>query len=127
MFYSRASQRRIAKKLAVGRKTVADVIAQHEQARTGAPPKKRKSRESLLDPFQDNLAQLLERYPEITAVRMLEELHRLGFQGGYSHCSRSPAQLTPPAAETGAPFRNRARRSGANGLFPLRHRLLRGG
>ena len=38
MFYSRASQRRIAKKLAVGRKTVADVIAKHEQARTGAPP-----------------------------------------------------------------------------------------
>jgi transposase len=84
MFYSRASQRRIAKKLGVNRKTVADVIAKHEQARAGAPAEKRKPRESLLNPFQDNFVQLLERYPDITAVRMLEELRRLGFQGGYS-------------------------------------------
>jgi len=84
MFYSRASQRRIAKKLGVNRKTVATVIAEHEQARTGAPAEKRKPRQSLFDPFQDNCAQLLERYPDITAVRMLEELRRLGFQGGYS-------------------------------------------
>jgi len=84
MFYSRASQRRIAKKLGVGRQTVANVIAKHEQARTGTPGKKRKRRKSLFDPFQDNFAQLLERYPDITAVRMLEELRRLGFQGAYS-------------------------------------------
>ncbi len=84
MFYSRASQRRIAKKLAIDRKTVAKIIAEHEAARTGTPPKKRKPRQSLFDPFQDNVAQLLERYPNITAVRMLEELRRLGFQGGYS-------------------------------------------
>src|SRR6267142_4101678 len=84
MFYSRASQRRIAKKLGINRKTIACVIAKHEQARTGAPPEKRKPRQSLFDPFQDNCAQLLERYPDITAVRMFEELRRLGFQGGYS-------------------------------------------
>src|SRR5438034_5656321 len=84
MFYSRASQRRIAKKLGVNRKTVANVIATHEQARTGAPPEKRKPRESLFNPFQDNFAQLLARYPDITAVRMLEELRRLGFKGAYS-------------------------------------------
>lgn len=70
--------------LGVDRKTVAKVIAEHEQARTGAPPKKRRPRKSLLDPFQDNILQLLERYPGITAVRMMEELRRLGFQGAYS-------------------------------------------
>jgi transposase len=84
MFYSRASHRRIAKMLGVDRKTVAKVIAEHEQARTGAPAKKRRPRKSLLDPFQDNILQLLERYPEITAVRMMEELRRLGFQGAYT-------------------------------------------
>lgn len=84
MFYSRASHRRIAKMLGVDRKTVVKVIVEHEQARTGAPPKKRKPRKSLLDPFQDNILQLLERYPEITAVRMMEELRRLGFQGAYT-------------------------------------------
>jgi transposase len=70
--------------LGVDRKTVAKVIAEHEQARTGAPAKKRRPRKSLLDPFQDNILQLLERYPEITAVRMMEELRRLGFQGAYT-------------------------------------------
>ena|SRR2546426_9292978 len=84
MFYSRASHRRIAKTLGVDRKTVANVIAGHEQARTGAPPKKRPPWKSLLDPFQDNVIQLLERYPEITAVRMHEELRRFGFSGAYS-------------------------------------------
>ena len=84
MFYSRTSQRRIAKRLAVDRKTVAKVIAEHEQARTGESPKPRKPRTSVLDPFEDKLAQLLERYPDITAVRMVEELRRGGFQGGYT-------------------------------------------
>ncbi|HEX8814280.1 MAG TPA: IS21 family transposase [Terriglobales bacterium] len=84
MFYSRASHRRIAKTLAVDRKTVAKIIAEHEEARRGSPAEKRKPRKSLLDPFQDNLVQLIERYPEITAVRMLEELRRIGFTGAYT-------------------------------------------
>jgi transposase len=84
MFYSRTSQRRIAKKLGVDRKTVAAVIAGHEQSRTGEPPKKRKPRNTMLDAFQDKIVQLLERYPDITAVRMLEELRGLGFKGGYT-------------------------------------------
>src|SRR5215813_1802539 len=100
MFYKRASHRRIARMLDVDRKTVTKVIAEHEQARTGVSPKKRKPRNSLLDPFEDNILQLLERYPEITAIRMLEELRRLGFKGAYTivkdhlrHLRRHPRQL----------------------------------
>jgi transposase len=70
--------------LGVDRKTVAKIIAEHGEDRTGVPPQKRRPRKSLLDPFQDNVVQLLERYPEITAVRMVEELRRLGFEGAYS-------------------------------------------
>jgi transposase len=84
MFYSHTSQRRIAKMLALDRKTVAKIIAEHQEARSGAPPEKRKSRKSLLDPFQDHIVQLLERYPNITAVRLLEELRRLGYTGAYT-------------------------------------------
>jgi len=84
MFYSRTSQRRIAKRLGVDRKTVANIIAEHEHARTGEPPKQRKPRTSALDPFDDKIVELLERYPDITAVRMFEELRGLGFKGGYT-------------------------------------------
>ena len=84
MFYSRASHRRIAKMLGVDRKTVAKVIAEHEHSRTGEPPKKRLPHKSLLDAFEEKIAQLLERYPDITAVRMLEELRGVGFKGNYT-------------------------------------------
>lgn len=116
MFYRRASHRRIAKTLGVDRKTVAKVIAEHEQSRIGADPEKRKARKSLLDPFQDNILQLLQRYPDITAVRMLEELRRLGFQGAYTivkarlrRLRRQPRQLirrfeTPPGVQAQMDF-----------------------
>ena len=95
MFYSRASQRRIAKTLAVDRKTVAKIIAEHEEARSGSAPQKRKPRTSLLDPFQDNIVQLLERYPEITAVRLDEELRTQGFTGGHTIVKDRLRRLRP--------------------------------
>jgi transposase len=84
LWYGRAPIRRIAKTLSLNRKTISKVVKEHDDARKGTSPTLSRRRASLLDPFHDNITQLVERYPDITAVRLHEELRRLGFRGGYT-------------------------------------------
>jgi transposase len=89
------SVRSIAGELNLSRYKVTRIIATHTQARdaavasqTDAPPASLgpapSQRCSKLDPFADQIVQLLERYPKITSTRVLEELKRSGYDGGYS-------------------------------------------
>ena len=84
----RTSQRRIAKDLGVARDTVQSVIRGWEAERAGqqtsgelAAPARRSSQ---LDAYDDAIRQLLDRYPDITATRVFEELRRQGFTGRYT-------------------------------------------
>src|ERR1022692_3443627 len=87
LHYGGASQRRIAKLLGVARRSVAGVLADHEQHRAGVVEVERTRRPRLLDPFADHIEQLRERYPNLRAVRLHEELCRLGFKGNTVHLS----------------------------------------
>ena len=91
-----ASIRRIASDLNVARDTVQSVIRRWEAGRAGqgssAPATRRPS---LVDPFHDTIKQLLERYPEITIQRVLEELRLKGFAGGRSIVRERVLELRP--------------------------------
>lgn len=85
-FYGGTSFRRIARAIGVDRKTVSKVVAGHQAQRSEphsalAAPVVRKS---LLDPYRQQIEDLLGRYPDLTAVRLHEELVARGFKGGYT-------------------------------------------
>lgn len=83
------SLRGIARDLGVNRKRVTRVIRLHQQSReeeslSPTLPRARQRRGSRVDAFEATIKQLLQRYPDITAVRVQEELKKLGYQGGYT-------------------------------------------
>jgi transposase len=96
-FYGGASYRRIARALGVNRKTVAAVIETHQQQRAQpnlalqAPAR----RKSALDPYVAQIETLLSRYPDLTAVRLHEELRAAGFKGGYTVVKERLLRMRP--------------------------------
>lgn len=96
-FYGGGSYRSIARALGVNRKTVAAVIEAHQQERAQpnlalqAPAR----RKSVLDPFVSQIETLLKRYPDLTAVRLHEELCAAGFKGGYTIVKQRIRQMRP--------------------------------
>jgi len=80
--------RSISRDMMLGRHVISRVIAQHvaqtnsQQSMGSSHP--RIVRKTKLDPFADQLHQLLERYPGLTVQRAYEELRSLGYTGSYS-------------------------------------------
>lgn len=86
------SMRSIAREMNVSRWRVARVIQQHQASRddpSAGPdnsqlPAPASHYSSKLDAFEARIGQLLERYPNITVTRILEELRKEGYTGGYT-------------------------------------------
>jgi transposase len=81
------SEREIAAALGLTRGKVRRILARIRRERThgkSALPAPRLSRASKLDPFVPMMEALVEEFPDITAVRLFEELQKQGFDGGYT-------------------------------------------
>lgn len=83
------SVRSLARTMRVSRRAVQRVLDEHAAQRVQGPPhpglpSRRAPRGSAVDPYAEQIDGFLERYPNMTSVRLLEELRALGYQGGYT-------------------------------------------
>jgi transposase len=89
-----ASMRQIARELGLARNTVSQVLVGIDAQRAGKASTSLR-RPSQLDPYEPVILELLGRYPDLTGVRLLEELRRQGFAGSYSTVRQRLRELRP--------------------------------
>lgn len=97
----RLSSRAIARALGVSRNTVKALLAEHAGARdrvhSALPePPPRAPRASKIDAFAARAAELMGRYPDITAQRIFETLREEGYRGGYTAVKKHVRRKRPP-------------------------------
>jgi len=79
--------RALTRRFGMGRNTIRRILRRHRKNRDHGhdivfPARKDSLRHSKLEPFVPQIKELLERFPDITGVRMFEELKDAGFDGG---------------------------------------------
>lgn len=92
------SRRRIAAELDISRNTARRILERVETARREghtALPSAPVRRGSCLDGYEAQIADLLDRTPDLSAVRVLEDLRKTGFQGGYTVVKEHLRQRRP--------------------------------
>jgi transposase len=97
------SIRSIARSMCLSRRAVSRALTEHDRTREhGSPhpelPRRRRRRGSVVDGYEEAIGGFIKRYPNITIIRLLEELRGLGYQGGYSILRERVKTLRAPAA-----------------------------
>ena len=92
------SIRGIARDLGISRRRVSRAIGLQQQARevesvTPELPRPAKKRSSKLDAFDETIQRLLDRYSDMTVTRVMQELCRAGYTGGYTILRERVKQL----------------------------------
>jgi transposase len=87
------SKTAIADKLGINRRTVHRYL-KSDKKEPGYGP--RPPKVGLLDPFKEYIIGRLKIYPELTAVRLMEEIIPLGYKGKYSIIKRFVRKQRPP-------------------------------
>jgi transposase len=99
------SVRVIATELGVSRGAVTRALARVQAQREGlaAPLPRPRPRQSIIDPFEPLLKELLAKYPNLTTQRALQELQARGFTGQYTVVRQRLGLLRPRAARPPVP------------------------
>ena len=110
------------------RNAVRRILRTHENQRDSGHDmlKKMLKRASKLDVFEPEIKRLIEKYPDITGVRVHEELQGSGLYRGDHHTPREACRAEALQG-AGNPVRNGAWGSGPDGLEPLHDPLHRTG
>ncbi len=98
-------RRAIARALGIGRNTVRALLAAHEAGREAehaalASPPPRTPRAAKVDAHKPRVAELIARFPDITAQRVFEILRAEGFDGGYTGVKKHVRAVRPPPKPT---------------------------
>lgn len=94
------SQRAIAQRLGVSRRVVHYWIATGQLSRdlSTSPPRRASPRTTQLDPYQAIITARLASYPELSAVRIYEELRAAGSPGGITQVRDYVTRVRPQPA-----------------------------
>jgi len=98
------SQRAMAKKLGISRRTVRRWIKSGQLDRDLSEPPRYGPRPPVptkLDPYKAIITERLEEYPDLLAVRLLEEVRAAGYPGGYTQVKEYVRSVRPRAEEEG--------------------------
>ena len=85
------SQREIRRRTGIHRDTIRRALASPQRPRYGPRPK----RPSKLDPYLTEIEALLDDEPKLSGVRILEEIQKLGYNGGRSILDERLRELRP--------------------------------
>jgi transposase len=81
----------------------------------------RKPQPTKLDPYKSIIEERLTAYPELSAVRLLEEVRAAGYVGGYTQLQAYVQKVRPtPPAEPVVRFETPPWQAGAGGLREVR-------
>jgi len=99
------SLRAIAEELGISRGAVTRALARLQAQRDGqvTPLPRPRPRQSIIDPFEPLLKELLAKYPNLTTQRALQELQARGFTGKYTVVRQRLGLLRPRAARLPVP------------------------
>ncbi len=93
--------RELSRQFHLGRNTVRRILRAHAQRRDWGHEvlPKRLRRASKLDEFDPEIKELLDKYPDMTGLRIYEELKEAGYPGGISILRERLKKLRPPKRE----------------------------